>query len=211
MEASSAANVKHTQGERQPAGFKVMAVGVGCGTKDFPSHPNVVRVFLGSLTDSGTTGVKVHETISPPSSNHLWMEQDLLVLSANIDDLTAELLSHAMQRCLDEGALDAWQVPIVMKKGRLATQISVLCTLSQRERILELLFRETSTIGVRVSTIQRCALRRETRILETPCGPLQAKASYVGEELVTLKPEFDDVRRLASDNSMSARSLLDNI
>jgi uncharacterized protein (DUF111 family) len=207
----------------------VDAVGVGCGTKDFPKHPNVVRVILGTLpspgagTSDGTSAspsasasasasaISNSSSSSSSSSGGLWDEEDLLVLTANIDDQSAELLAHVMQRCLDEGARDAWQAPITMKKGRLAAQINVLCRPAERSRFVELLFRESSTLGVRVSGVQRCALRRRECVLESEWGPVPGKASFLGDELVNCKPEFEDARRLAEAQGVPLKTLLGSL
>jgi hypothetical protein len=211
--AGQAATVAHRQGVPPPPGIRLLAVGVGCGTKDFPKHPNVVRVMLGSAHVE-VAPAPSHAQALPtlrPSQSLLWASEELVVLNANIDDMSPELLAHVMSRLLDAGALDAWQTPIVMKKGRMGSTVSVLCSLAKKDSLVELLFRESSTIGVRTTPVQRYALRREQRTIESALGPVQAKASFLGQELVTIKPEYEDARRLAAELNVPLRALMDSL
>lgn len=211
--AGQAATVAHRQGVPPPAGIRILAVGVGCGTKDFPKHPNVVRVMLGSAHVE-VAPAPLHTQTLPtlqPSQSLLWTTEELVVLNANIDDMSPELLAHVMSRLLEGGALDAWQTPIVMKKGRLGSTVGVLCSLAQKDALVELLFRESSTIGVRMTPVERYALRREQRNIESALGSVQAKASFLGQELVTIKPEYEEARRLASELNVPLRALMDSL
>lgn len=210
--AGQAATVAHRQGVPPPAGIRILAVGVGCGTKDFAKHPNVVRVMLGSAhveVAPAPLHTQALPTLQPQSL--LWTTEELVVLNANIDDMSPELLAHVMSRLLEGGALDAWQTPIVMKKGRLGSTVGVLCSLAQKDALVELLFRESSTIGVRLTPVERYALRREQRTIESALGPVQAKASFLGQELVTIKPEYEEARRLASELNVPLRALMDSL
>ena len=227
----------HRQGVAPPAGFRLQAVGVGCGTKDFPKSPNILRVLIGQLpAQAEAVSLPVAPAAlllrpsapQPPAAQlqfqraeekeegnasslavQAWSEEALVVLEANIDDATAELLSHVVETALAKGARDAWQQPIVMKKGRLATKLSVLCRPNETTAFLQLLFEESPTIGVRVLPVTRASLRREETEVDTELGPVAAKASFLGNRLITVKAEFERLRALALEHGVSLRSLME--
>lgn len=156
-------------------------VGYGAGHADLPV-PNVLRVWIGdTASDAG---------------------ERLIVLQTNIDDMSPELSAHVLDRCLREGALDALLVPVVMKKGRPGVQLEVLCRPDRLERMQEVVFAETTTLGLRWWEVERLALRREHRVVETPYGPIgvTVRLSAPGEERVS--PEFEDCRRAAAERSV---------
>ena len=228
----------HRQGLAPPAGFRLQAVGVGCGTKDFPKSPNILRVLIGQLPPQDQS-ISLPEapaalllrptpSLPPPLpqsqqakekeevndsllTDQPWSEEALVVLEANIDDATPELLSHVVETAMTKGARDAWQQPIVMKKGRLATKLSVLCRPNEAPTFLQLLFEESPTIGVRVVPVTRAALRREATEVDTELGPVAAKASFLGDRLVTVKAEFERLRQLALEHGVSLRSLMEGV
>ena len=113
-------------------------------------------------------------------------------LSCNLDDMTPEDIAFAMERLLEAGALDVWTTPIGMKKNRPGTMLSVLCKEEQKDDLARLLFRHTTTLGVRLTEHQRYLLRREQATVHTPWGPVRVK-SVDGR----FKPEFEDLRTIA--------------
>ena len=113
-------------------------------------------------------------------------------LSCNLDDMTPEDVAFAMERLLDGGALDVWATPIGMKKNRPGVLLSVLCKEEQKEALAQLLFRHTTTLGVRLTEHQRYLLRREQAQVDTPWGKIQVK-TVEGR----FKPEFEDLRSIA--------------
>ncbi len=113
-------------------------------------------------------------------------------LCCNLDDMTPEDIAFAMERLLDAGALDVWTTPIGMKKNRPGTMLSVLCKEEQKEDLARLLFRHTTTLGVRLTEHQRYLLRRGQATVNTPWGPVRVKA-VDGR----FKPEFEDLRAIA--------------
>ena len=113
-------------------------------------------------------------------------------LSCNLDDMTPEDLAYAMERLLEEGALDVWTTSIGMKKNRSGIMLSVLCREEKKEALAEQLFRHTTTLGVRATEHTRYILRRECTKVDTPWGPVGIKAA--GERF---KPEFEDLRAIA--------------
>lgn len=154
------------------------AIGYGCGTRDIGS-PNVCRFTLGDLAESLPLTC---ESIS--------------VLESNIDHLTPEAAAVTLERLLDEGLLDAWITPIVMKKGRAAFLLSGLAPTADAERMAGRIAALTGSLGVRRTDIARHVTQREIRTLDTPYGPVRVK---VGAGLV--RPEADDVARIARETS----------
>ncbi|MGN1069922.1 MAG: LarC family nickel insertion protein [Candidatus Fimadaptatus sp.] len=117
---------------------------------------------------------------------------DVIVIECNIDDMTPEQLAYACERLMEEGALDVWQTPIVMKKGRMAAQLSVLCAADRAEGLAEIVLRETTTLGVRMAGYARRVLPRSVRTVDTRFGPIRIK-SAPGKAA----PEYEDCRQAA--------------
>jgi pyridinium-3,5-bisthiocarboxylic acid mononucleotide nickel chelatase len=113
-------------------------------------------------------------------------------LAANIDDTTGQVLGAVVEMLLTAGALDAWTAPIAMKKSRPAVRLGVLCAPGDAERMEQLIFRQTTTIGIRRHTCSRSKLRRRHVTVETPYGPVRVKVSGAGGEDYSAVPEFDD-------------------
>ncbi len=175
-------------GEMPP--MRVEAIGYGMGTKDFPAA-NCLRALLG-------------ETVAE--------EADRVVrLSCNVDDMTAEEIGFAMERLLAEDALDVYTIPIGMKKSRPGTLISVICRPADKEKMVQAIFRFTSTIGLREETLHRHVLQRETAAVKTPLGEVRRKTAE-GYGVTRVKFEYDDLARLAKEKNLSldeVKKLLD--
>lgn len=168
--------------------MRVSAIGYGMGKKDFP-RANCVRAMLGETEDHG---------------------DEVTELSCNLDDMSAEDIAYAMDVLLAAGALDVWTAPIGMKKSRPGTMLSVLCHAETEETMLHLLFRHTSTIGIRKTRHSRCTLRREMRSVETPYGTLEKKISS-GYGVTKEKFEHDALERVARENGISIAQVLKTI
>lgn len=165
----------------------VNAIGYGMGTKDF-EKVNCIRAFLGN--DSEKTG-----------------NSDLVCeLSCNIDDMTAEELSFASQLLLDFGALDVYTATVVMKKGRLGSLLTVLCKADDKDKFLKLIFKHTSTIGIREKSLKRYVMNREFDTVETKFGTVNVKKSY-GYDAEKSKPEYEDIARICRENNISIADL----
>jgi len=155
----------------------VKATGCGAGSLDLP-HPNLLRLMIG-------------EPVEP------LREQRLTVLETNIDDMNPEFYDHLMERLFAAGALEVYLTPIVMKKSRPGTLVSVLTEPAWVEALSEILFRETSTLGLRVMEVARRCLEREWREVETEYGRVRVKLGLLRGEIVTAAPEYEDCKRLA--------------
>lgn len=160
-------------------------IGYGMGKKDFEAA-NCVRALLGETEDK--TDV-------------------VLELSCNVDDMTAEQIGFAMERLFDGGALDVYTIPIGMKKSRLGTLIRVMCREQQKEHLIYLMFKHTTTIGVRESKTQRYVLDRNVTTLETPYGTVRRKDSY-GYGVNRSKYEYEDLARIAREHDISIEDVV---
>jgi uncharacterized protein (TIGR00299 family) protein len=161
--------------------MRTHSIGYGAGTRNPERFPNVVRVSIGQI-------------VQAPRFN----PETITVLECAVDDLSPQVLAHTAQLALDQGALDVMSAPVTMKKGRLGTLLTVLCKPADTDRLQHLLFRETTTLGIRVREENRVVLARETTAVQTEFGVIQVKAgSWQGEEW-NAAPEFEDCRRAAA-------------
>jgi uncharacterized protein (DUF111 family) len=131
----------------------------------------------------------------------------LKVLETNIDDLNPETYEYIMDQLFDAGALDVFLAPIQMKKNRPATLFRVLCAPDNVAAMTEILFRETSTLGIREQTVERHALPRTIEHVDTPYGSVHVKVATLGDGKVKSAPEYADCRRLAAENEVALREV----
>lgn len=158
--------------------MRLKAVGYGAGQRDFADTPNVLRVMVGD-----------------EHGGHL---QPVTVLEAEIDDMNPQIFGVLMDRLLAEGALDVFYTPVQMKKNRPGTLLTVLASPDARERLATIVFRETTTIGIRYREMTRECLERETVTVATALGPVRIKVARRNGELMNASPEFDDCTGIAA-------------
>ena len=168
--------------------MQLLKSGYGMGTKDFPAA-NCVRAMLGEQ-DAPT--------------------EEILELSCNLDDCTGEVIGFAMERLLDAGALDVYWTSVGMKKNRPGILLTCMCRPLDREKMVELLFRHTTTLGVRESAFRRYTLSRESKTIQTPDGDIRVKVS-TGYGVAREKPEFEDLAKIARETGKSLSELQKNI
>ncbi|MFQ5830141.1 MAG: nickel pincer cofactor biosynthesis protein LarC [Candidatus Methylomirabilia bacterium] len=169
----------------------VQAVGYGAGTMELPI-PNLLRCFVGD-----------GEAVGPiPSESIAQME-------TTIDDMSPQLYEPLFDRLLEAGALDVFLTPVIMKRSRPGAVITVLCDPARVADVSTILFQESTTIGVRWTEYQRTCLDRELVVLPTAYGAVTFKVSRLGDQLLTVTPEFEEVRRLAREKGLSVREVLD--
>ncbi|HIJ72789.1 MAG TPA: nickel pincer cofactor biosynthesis protein LarC [Candidatus Hydrogenedentes bacterium] len=169
--------------------FKIDAVGYGSGARDLADRPNVLRVFLG------------RESAALPGA------ESITIVEANIDDMNPELLPPLLEDMLRAGARDAFLTPIVGKKGRPAHQITVLCDEAIASEVAGLLFRNSTTLGVRMRAEHRICLDREWQVAETAWGAVRVKIARFDGHETTAAPEFEDCRGLAEQAGVSVRAV----
>ena len=173
--------------------MEVAATGVGAGTRDPAGRPNVVRVVVGTSAGSGAGGTE-----------SLWQ------LEANVDDLDPRVWPSVLRELLAAGAVDAWLTPVLMKKGRPAHTVAALCPAPAREALRALLFRHTTTFGVRESQVERRSLRRDWRTVRLRDGQVRVKVSLDEQgRVVHATPELEDAGALAEASAAPVRELLD--
>ena len=205
---TGAALLKHfvTRFGPMPA-MKTEAVGYGMGKKDF-ERANCVRVMLGETI---VTAAADSPTVIAPAEQERSADADVVELTCNIDDMTAEEIGYAMEKILAGGALDVYAVPVAMKKSRPGTVIHVLCRPENEEKIVRLIFKHTSTIGIREPNGHRHKLDRVIEEIDTPCGKVRRKTS-TGYGVTRVKYEYDDIARIADERDISfceARALIE--
>jgi hypothetical protein len=127
----------------------------------------------------------------------------IAVLETTIDDSTPEIISDAMKRILNDGALDYTISPVMMKKGRIGHHLEVLCNRDQADKVTRNIFNTTSTFGIRKSMVERVKLRRRLISFQSSYGPIMVKEGYIGEKLVKIAPEFDDLVRLSEEKQIA--------
>ena len=186
---TGAALLRHfvTEFGAMPA-MRLSKTSYGMGTKDFPAA-NCVRAMLG-------------ETNAPA--------QEILELSCNLDDCTGESLGFAMERLFDAGALDVYWTSVGMKKNRPAVLLTCMCRPEDREKMVALLFRHTTTLGVREAVFRRYTLARESRTVPTPDGSVRIKVSS-GYGVRREKAEFEDLAEIARKTGKSLAEIQKDI
>ena len=165
--------------------MRISSTGYGAGDKDFPDHANVLRVLIGESTDA-----RESTTVA--------------VLEANIDDSSPQVLGYAMERLLEAGALDVTLEYVLMKKNRPGTLVRVIAKPEDRETLAQLMFAETSTLGLRIYSAERRVQARRILEVETPHGQVRIKISTDG----SFAPEYDDCRKLAIASSIPLKQIL---
>ena len=169
--------------------LRIEKAGLGAGSRDTKGRPNVLRLIIGEEVGAATDG-------------------RILVLETEVDDTSPQLLGPLIDRLIGAGAVDAFFTPVQMKKGRPGVLVTVLAPPDRREAIEELLFRETTTLGVRRQEWQRTELERETAMVATPYGPVRVKLGRRGTVVYNAWPEFEDCQRLAAEKGVAVKEVL---
>lgn len=133
--------------------------------------------------------------------------EHLVMMETNLDDISSEILGFMMEKAFNLGALDCWFTPIQMKKNRPATMISILCEKEKREVFTELLYLETTTLGIRIQEVERECLPRETVEIETEYGAVKVKIAKLKNKIVNVKPEYDQIREIALKSDKPLREI----
>ena len=193
-------------------------IGYGMGSKDL-EEANCVRSFFGELAefhsaptqtvseDNAASAQAAREDMTGNDTDPDGMKTSVMtVLECNVDDMTAEEMSYALDKLFDAGAVDAWLTPIVMKKSRLATKVSALCHKRDIESVRTAMFRHTTTLGIRAAEVTRYELERDLSTAENELGNVRVKTSH-GYGTMKSKAEFDDVAKIADENDMTIRDV----
>ncbi|MGQ9802155.1 MAG: nickel pincer cofactor biosynthesis protein LarC [Candidatus Saccharicenans sp.] len=164
-------------------------IGYGLGRRQLRYHPNLLRAFYGKLQD-----------FQPA--------RKIQVIEATIDDASPQLLGNFLNRALELGALEAYLTPVVMKKNRLGNKLTIMAEIDKIDRLIEAIFRETTTIGLRYYPVERRVLRREIKEVRLKDEKIRVKVSYYGGEAVNFQPEFDDCLRVAEKLKLPLKQVI---
>jgi uncharacterized protein (TIGR00299 family) protein len=167
--------------------------GYGAGSRDLPGHPNVMRLTIGEA-------VTVVDANAP--------RETVTVLEANLDDLNPQIFGYLLDRLFEEGALDAFAVPIQMKKNRPGTLLTILCDAQRAGKLTEIIFRETTTLGVRRREEARECLSRRWEIVRTQWGNVRIKIASMKGTVTNYSPEYEDCRKIAAANRVPLKSVM---
>ncbi len=160
--------------------------GFGAGDREMPGIPNMLRLMIGD-TSAGRGG----------EAGGSLEQQEVIVLEATIDDMEAQVFGYFMELALREGALDVYYTPVQMKKNRPAVLLTVLCSPEQETRVAKLMFRETTTLGVRATRTKRWVVPREIREVQTGYGPVRVKLARWQGQVINISPEYEDLKAIA--------------
>jgi pyridinium-3,5-bisthiocarboxylic acid mononucleotide nickel chelatase len=174
--------------------MKIEKSGYGAGSSDFPGHPNVVRLTLGQSASSAIAASTASETVT--------------VLEANLDDLNPQVFGYVMDRLFDEGALDVFGMPVQMKKNRPGTLLTVLCKPEDSGKLTQLIFTETTTLGVRRRDEMRQTLARRWESVGTPWGEVRIKIASMNGTVTNYAPEYEDCRRIAAQHRVPLKAVM---
>jgi pyridinium-3,5-bisthiocarboxylic acid mononucleotide nickel chelatase len=169
----------------QPA-MRVQQIGYGAGSRNPKDFPNVLRLSIGESDESTST--------SPTDT--------VAVLETALDDLSPQLLAYVAEKALAIGALDVMLTPVIMKKGRPGTLLTILCNPSEVDALQQLVLRETSTLGIRIRFDRRVCLDRRHASVDTPYGSIRIKIGALGQQEYNAAPEFEDCRAAATQHNV---------
>lgn len=170
-----------------PGGFVAARVGYGIGHAEWPDRPNLLRLSLGEVReDAAAVGL----------------------LEAHLDDASPQLLAPLLEKLMEAGALDAALGALLMKKGRPGQRLTVVCRASDRAALTELVLRESTTLGVRWSPVERAELDRRVETVQTELGPVRVKLGLRGSEVWNAAPEFEDCAAIARERGVPLKRVL---
>ncbi|MEP6818947.1 MAG: nickel pincer cofactor biosynthesis protein LarC [bacterium] len=172
--------------------MKLEQTGYGAGTRQYEKFPNALRVLIGEVQSSNAESTAL-------TDEHLWM------IETNMDDISPQILGHVMERAFDLGALDCYFTSVQMKKNRPGVLLSILCRANERSALSELLFSETTTLGIRAYEVERRALQRKIVAVETQYGPIDVKVAQLNGHIVKAMPEYEQCRQAARDANVPLR------
>ena len=175
-----------------PPPMKLEKIGYGAGQKEFAGRPNLFRIFLGE-------------------SNGVSQTEEMLVIETNIDDMNPQFFDHVMDRLLAAGARDVFLTPIQMKKNRPATLLSVIAEPHDRAKLAEIIFQETTTIGIRCYPVKRLVLKRVMKKVKTRFGEVAVKVIEQPDGSKRTTPEYNELKRIATAKKLPIKVIYDEV
>jgi hypothetical protein len=194
--------------------MNVEKTGLGAGSQNFKDRPNVLRLFIGNLQSENlsTSPYVIPDLIPlyPPllsweSKGGVYgygvprevLDEQVTLIESNIDDMNPQIYEYVMEKLFKAGALDVFLTQIFMKKGRPGVKLTVLCGQRDSDKLMRIILKETTTIGLRFYNVQRMILQREIKSVETEFGKVKVKISRLGDEILKATPEYEDCKRIA--------------
>lgn len=173
--------------------MELKAVGYGAGSADLAEQANVLRILVGESAEK-RTGAYGDATVA--------------VIEANVDDMNPQIYGYFAEQALAAGALDVFSSPVQMKKNRPGQLITLLCEPANRDRLIDLIFRETTTIGVRTHEVFRRTLERQSLPVATPLGTVRMKIARLNGTVLNAAPEYEDCQRIAAEKGLPLKQVL---
>ena len=189
--AAIAATLCSSFGKMPP--MRIASVGYGAGSADLAEQANVLRILIGESVAQGVA-------TSPDAL--------VSVIETNLDDMSPQIYGYFVERALAAGALDVFSTSVQMKKNRPGQLVTILCEIPNRSRLIDLIFHETTTIGVRTYEAHRETLNRETVPIETPLGAIRMKVSRLNGTVLNAAPEYEDCQRIAAQKGIPLKQVL---
>ncbi|MHB9942352.1 TIGR00299 family protein [Clostridium sporogenes] len=180
----------------QNKNFHIEKVGYGIGGKDLSDIPNVLRIFLAENKEQEGNDIEQEEAV---------------ILECNIDDMNSEIYEYVINKLLYEGASDAYITPIIMKKTRPAAKLTVLCENKLENIMKEIMFKETTTLGIRKYSVEKSMLKRKVEKVNTIYGEVSVKKSYLKDQVLNSKPEYEDCKKIALENNISIKEVYEAV
>jgi uncharacterized protein (TIGR00299 family) protein len=182
--------------------MRMLSTGYGAGSRDLPGQPNVLRLVIGD----SVIGESANRATHPPSPTT--SKEKIGIIETTIDDATPELLSYVADRLLAAGASDVHRIPIQMKKGRSGTQLTILCSPARAAELQQIVFLESTTLGLRYREEDKFILDRAIVSVATQWGEVRIKLGIASGAIVNAAPEFEDCKRLAQDHAIPLKQVI---
>jgi uncharacterized protein (TIGR00299 family) protein len=189
--AAIVATLCQTFGPQPP--MRMESIGYGAGTTDLEGQPNVLRIMVGESLEASEAE----------------FDEEVRVIEANLDDLNPQVYGYLVEKALAAGALDVFTTPVQMKKGRPGTLLTLLCKPDRAKQLMDLVFSETTTFGLRSYTAQRRVLPREWESVQTRFGEVRLKVARVNGKVLQVSPEYEDCRKLAEEKKVALREVME--
>ncbi len=180
--------------------MKIEQTGYGAGTRDFPAHPNVLRITIGDVCGAGA--------LARVGSGKGLSQDTIAVLEANLDDLNPQVFGYVMDRLLEAGALDVFATPVQMKKNRPGSLLTILSKPEDAPKLTEIVFAETTTLGVRRREETRQILARKWNTVSTRFGDVRIKIASLNGTVTSYAPEYEDCRRIAAELKVPLKTVM---
>ena len=178
--------------------FMIEKVGYGIGKRDL-EIPNVLRVYLGSSEDESNSRIEKTD------------RNEYYLLETNLDDMNPEYFDFVEERLYEAGAVDVFKIPIIMKKSRPGIILSILTPKERVATLEEIIYQETTTIGLRKYPVEKSMIPRTSKVLETKYGPVKVKYSYHKGQLLKAKPEYEDLKKIARQKGIALPQIYQEI